>query len=207
MSERSLEALHAALAILSQPLLLRPARRSPLPKGITLLLEIAAGDPDAIREAQAATNSSEALLTEAAVFFTEQVILCRKNNSYRILGADSSASPSELRRHMALILRWLHPDAFAGDGDGGHFDKTALASLVTGAWETIKTGDRRAAYDAALAIEAKSTQRHASRSAEISSATAASSRSSSRSPVKLALYKIERDPFWIRILCYLGRLK
>ncbi len=207
MSERSLEALHAALAILSQPLLLRPARRSPLPKGMTLLLEIAAGDPDAIREAQAATNSSEALLTKAAGFFTEQVILSRKNDSYRILGADSSASPSELRRHMALILRWLHPDAVAGGGDGGHFDKTALASLVTGAWETIKTGDRRAAYDAALAIEAKRAQRHASRGTRISSAAPASSRSSSRVPAKLALYKIERDPFWIRILCYLGRLK
>jgi len=206
MSERSLEALHAALAILSQPLLLRPARRSPLPKGMTLLLEIAAGDPDAIREAQAATNSSEALLTKAAAFFTEQVILSRKNDSYRILGADSSTSPPELRRHMALILRWLHPDAVAGGGDGGHFDKTALASLVIGAWETIKTGDRRAAYDAALAIEAGSAQRHASRGTRISSAAPASSHSN-RVPAKLALFKIERDPFWIRILCYLGRLK
>ncbi|MGO9484234.1 MAG: hypothetical protein ACLPX9_06590, partial [Rhodomicrobium sp.] len=73
MSERSPEALHAALAIMSQPQLLQRARRSSLPRGMTLLLQVAAGDPDAIREAQAATGRSEDHLTKAAGFYTEQV--------------------------------------------------------------------------------------------------------------------------------------
>ncbi len=113
MSQRSPEALHAALAILNRPQFLRRARRSSLPRGITLLLEVAAGDRDAIREAQAVTGSSEALLTEAAGFFTEQVLLNRSSDSYRILGADSSASPSQLRRHMALIPTAKNYDIFA----------------------------------------------------------------------------------------------
>ena len=103
MSERSPEALHAALAILGEPRLLRLARRSALPRGMTLLLEVAARDPDAIREAQGATGSTEDLLTRAAGFFAEQVLLTRSSDSYHILGASSSASPSQLRRHMALI--------------------------------------------------------------------------------------------------------
>ena len=110
MSERSPEALHAALAILSQPQLLQRARRSSLPRGMTLLLEVAAGDPDAIREAQAATGTSEAHLTKAAGFFTEQVLLHRNCDSYRILGASRGASAPQLRRHLAFILKWLHPD-------------------------------------------------------------------------------------------------
>ncbi len=97
MSERSPEALHAALAIMSQPQLLQRARRSSLPRGMTLLLEVAAGDPDAIREAQAATGRSEDHLTKAAGFYTEQVLLHRDSDSYRILGASSSASAPELR--------------------------------------------------------------------------------------------------------------
>ena len=207
MSQRSPEALHAALAILNRPQYLRAARRSSLPRGVTLLLEVAAGDRDAIGEAQAATGSSEALLTKAAGFFTEQVLLNRNCDSYRILGADSSASPAQLRRHMALILRWIHPDLVPGGGGGRHFDKTALAGLVTGAWETIKTEDRRAAYDAALRIEAGNRQRKTFRGARKGSPALPSRRPSRRSPGQLVLYKMERDFFWVRILRYFGRMK
>ena len=68
MSERSPEAFHAALAILGQPLLLLRARRSSLPRGMTLLLEVAAGDPDAIREAQAATGDTRLTLSTRQAF-------------------------------------------------------------------------------------------------------------------------------------------
>ncbi len=206
MSERSPEALHAALAIMSQPQLLQRARRSSLPRGMTLLLQVAAGDPDAIREAQAATGRSEDHLTKAAGFYTEQVLLHRDSDSYRVLGASSSASAAELRRHLALILRWLHPDLVPSNADGLHFDKSALANLVTRAWETIKTGERRAAYDAKPRIEpnakAKSAPRTSVRSAGKSSMVARPSNHGSR---RLALYKLEGDPFWIRVLRYLGR--
>jgi hypothetical protein len=205
MSERSPEALHAALAILSEPRLLRLARRSALPRGVTLLLEVAAGDPDAIREAQGATGSTEALLTRAAGFFTEQVLLTRSGDSYHILGASSSASPSQLRRHMALILKWLHPDLVPGSGEGRQFDQTALVTLVTGAWETLKTEDRRAAYDAALRSQHNTAPRAPLRRARSGGAT--SGPALKRSYGQLALYKLERESFWVRILSYFGRLK
>jgi hypothetical protein len=208
MSERSPEALVAALAMLQRPQLTRVAHCFALPRGVTLLLEVAAGEADALTEAIAITGQPEALLRKAAGFFVEQVLLTRKGDSYRILGTSNNVSASKLRRHMALILKWLHPDVVPGSRDGGHFDKTALVSLVTAAWETIKTEDRRRAYDAALKAEAKDTRAevfHSTQSALAASARRPSIRSS-RSR-QLALYRLEREPFWIRLLSYLGRVK
>jgi hypothetical protein len=208
MNERSAEALVAALAMLQRPQLCRAAQRSALPRGVTLLLKVAAGEHDALREAITITGRPEALLKKAAGFFVEQVLLTRTSDSYRILGTSNNASAGELRRHMALLLKWLHPDGVPGSRDGGHFDKTALVSLVTAAWETIKTEDRRRAYDAALKMEAKDTRAEAFRIPQ-SALTAPTPRPSIRGSRSrhLALYRIEREPLWIRLLSYLGRMK
>ena len=48
---------------------------------------------------------------QAAVFFIEQILLSSDADSYRILGLDHSATAGELRSHMALLLKWLHPDS------------------------------------------------------------------------------------------------
>ena len=195
MSERSLEALEAALAMLRRPQLARLARRSSLPRGVTLLLEVAAGEPEALEEARKLTGRPEALLRQAASFFMEQVLLTRKADSYRVLGAGSGATPAELRRHMALILKGLHPDHVSPGGEARHFDMSALAGLVTGAWENLKTGERRAAYDASRKSEVKNPGQGAG---------AASFGCATR---RLALYRIEREPLWTRLLIYLGRFK
>ena len=50
-----------------------------------------------------------------------------------MLGAERSATASELRRNMALLLRCLHPDM---DRRG---TRSMFAGRVTGAWETLKT--------------------------------------------------------------------
>jgi len=148
---RSPEALSAALGMLSYPHLVRRARRSALPPGIVFLLEVAAGEPEALREAQALTGRSEMVLRRAAGFFIEQILLNREGDNYRTLGASREASNVELRRHMALIMRWLHPDLFP-ESDG--FDRSLYVSRVTEAWEAIKTVERRAAYDTSLAGDA-----------------------------------------------------
>ena len=62
-------------------------------------------------------------------------------DSYRVLGATAEASKSELRRNMALLLRWLHPDH---DPQGA---RSVFANRVTRAWNDLKTQERRAAYD------------------------------------------------------------
>jgi curved DNA-binding protein CbpA len=81
------------------------------------------------------------LVRMASAFFIEQLLLHPEADSYRVLGADRSATASELRRNMALLLRWLHPDV---DRRGA---RSMFAGRVTGAWETLKTPERRAAYD------------------------------------------------------------
>ncbi len=144
---QSPEALAAALALLQDPRLARFARRSPLPKGVTFLLEAAVGETGALAAATAVTGRSEVTLSKAAGFFIEQVLLSRQADSYRILGADPGTPAAELRRNMALLMRWLHPDVLANGAPGERFDRSAYASRVTKAWESIKTPERRAAYE------------------------------------------------------------
>lgn len=205
MSKRSPEALAAALAMLRRPQLAKLAQRSTLPRGMLLLLEVAAGEPNALGEAQALTGRPEDLLRKAAGFFMEQVLLSRKNDSYRILGLSSSASATELRRHMALILKWLHPDLLT-DSLGGHqLDKGALARLVISAWQTLKTPARRAAYDASLTIAAKIPNYGPVRSAQINSPCSPSGQLRTRRTRRrqFTLYRLERESLWHRLLLYL----
>ena len=42
---------------------------------------------------------------------------------------------------MALLLRWLHPDIVHNG------DRSIFVGRVTGAWESLKTRERRARYD------------------------------------------------------------
>ena len=66
------------------------------------------------------------------------------SNNYRVLGATPEASPQDLRRNMALLMTWLHPDKNPSG------ERAVLAARVTAAWDTLRSPDRRAAYDASL---------------------------------------------------------
>ena len=77
----------------------------------------------------------------AAAFFIEQILFAPDADSYRVLGANSQANAAELRRNVALLLKWLHPDV---DQSG---DRSVFVGRVTTAWNNIKTPERRAAYD------------------------------------------------------------
>ena len=134
-------AMRIAIRLNSLPSELRAARTRALPGGITLLLAIAAGEEDALAEGAALLDRSKDTLIASARFFVEQVLLAPDSSSYRMLGVETDAPASELRRHIGLVLKYLHPDR---DPDG---DRAALALRVTGAWENLKTPDRRAAYD------------------------------------------------------------
>jgi curved DNA-binding protein CbpA len=107
-----------------------------------LLLTVAAGD-DPAREAAAVARLGRPLevLREAATFFIEQILFAPGGDSYRVLGASPAASTGELRHNMALLMRWLHPDvARAGE-------RAVFAQRIAAAWNTLKTPERRAAYD------------------------------------------------------------
>jgi len=135
------EALRLAVDLLHVPSRIRMIRANPLPRGVPLLLRIAADEPGAAAEAARMTDRSPDVVREAAEFFIEQILLCPEADSYRVLGTGPHASGSELRLHMALLVKWLHPDK---DRNG---QQSLFVNRVTMAWDDLKTPERRATYD------------------------------------------------------------
>jgi hypothetical protein len=146
-----------ALDLLHVPSQVRLQRTLPLPSGVPFLLLLASGDHDATSMAVAETGRSPKEISEAATFFIEQILLCAESDSYRVLGANPDASHTELRRNMALLLSFLHPDK---DGD-----RSVFAGRVNLAWDDLKTVERRETYDAVQQVAAKAKgERRRSRS-------------------------------------------
>ncbi len=121
---------------------------------MTFLLRIAVGDGDALREAVALTDHSEVILKDAAGFFIEQILLSQNADNYRTLGASRDASYAELRHHMALLMRWVHPDLISGGVSGPCLDRSDYANRVTKAWGAVTSGARREACNERLTQKA-----------------------------------------------------
>jgi hypothetical protein len=138
-----LAALKLALELLVVPWRVRLVREQPLPAGVPMLLRVAAGDAEAEAAAAKAAGRPPEVVRKAATFFVEQILLSPEADSYRVLGAGSGASSAELRSNMALLMRWLHPDA-AQEGSPSVF-----AQRLAAAWNDLKSPERRAAYDSA----------------------------------------------------------
>jgi hypothetical protein len=134
-------ALRIALDLVRVPWRVRVLKTERLPSGVPLLLRIAAGDREAEEKAVAMADKPLDAVREAATFFIEQILLCPEADSYRVLGAAPDADSGELRRNMALLTRWLHPDM---DRQG---ERAVFVGRVTKAWNDLKTPERRAAYD------------------------------------------------------------
>jgi hypothetical protein len=134
-------ALEAAIFLIQSPSKVRLMRSRPLPDGVEVLLRIAGNDADTIRQATEWLGRAPETIRHAAVFFIEQILLFPDADSYRVLGTTKDASTGDLRRNMALLLRWLHPDL---DPQG---DRSVFARRVTLAWNDLKTQGRRDAYD------------------------------------------------------------
>jgi DnaJ domain len=134
-------AVRVAIDLVHVPSRVRSLRTEPLPDGVLTVLRIASGEKDAEIAVAEMLDRPRALVREACAFFVEQILLAPDADSYRVLGASRDATAADLRRNMALLLKWLHPDL-------NHTGlRSALAHRVTEAWETIKTPERRAVYD------------------------------------------------------------
>jgi hypothetical protein len=138
-------ALRTALDLLHIPSRVRWARSNALPDGMGLLLQVAAKDESAVALAAKSMARPAATLRDAAAFFIEQILFAPDADSYRVLGASDKATGGELRRNMALLLKWLHPDANRQD------ERSVFAGRVIRAWDDLKTPARRDAYDLARA--------------------------------------------------------
>ena len=134
-------ALKIAIDLIHVPSQVRLFRSEPLPDGVLMLLRIAAGDEEAEKMAVDLTGRSLDIVRQATTFFIEQILFAPEADSYRALGADPQASPGELRRNVALLLRSLHPDV---DPRG---ERSIFVGRVTTAWNNLKTPERRTAYD------------------------------------------------------------
>ena len=139
MSDRM--ALKIAVDLVHVPAQVRHIRLEPLPDDVLMLLRIAAGDEESEHSAVALTGRSPEIVRRAAVFFIEQILFAPDADSYRVLGTAPEASASELRRNVALLLRWLHPDLDSGGA------RSIFVGRVTAAWNNLKTPERRAAYE------------------------------------------------------------
>jgi hypothetical protein len=135
------DALRLAIDLMHSPSQARLLRSDPLPDDVLSLVRVATGDEEATKAAADATGRSREVLRDAAAFFVEQVLLYPDADSYRVLGVMPDATYHELRRNMAMLLRWLHPDR---DGQG---ERAVFTSRVTQAWDNLKNKERRAAYD------------------------------------------------------------
>jgi curved DNA-binding protein CbpA len=148
---------------------------------VDLLLRIAAGEAEAEDTAIASTGRSRDVVRQAAIFFVEQVLLSPDSDSYRILGADSHAGNAELRRNMALLVKWLHPDK---DHGGQH---SVFTSRVTRAWDDLKTPERRASYDESRRLTSAQRRRSKTRG-KSKSAAACSTRV--QVPMRRGLWRV-----------------
>jgi len=187
-------ALKLAFDLFDFPSQARVARKAPLPPDLVLLLRIAAGDDEPLREAVRASGRSPRVVRDAAGFFIEQVLLFPEADSYRVLGASPTAANSAMRRNMALLLRWLHPDI---DQKG---ERSVFAARVTKAWSDLKTPDRRATYDQQLLMtEAEARLREERRSRRLK---AQSRRNGSRRATRHAPRHLEEEPGVLRRLLF-----
>ena len=148
MANRS--ALDLALQIRLMPTAAFALRLRPLPTDVGLLLRVLARDPEAEAIAIESTDRPIEMIREAAEFYAVEILFFPKASAYRTLGSADGASRDELRAHMGLLLRWLHPDSGNSPENDVHYER------VVRAWGLLASSERRRAYDQRMA---KATER------------------------------------------------
>jgi len=126
-------ALLLALDLLSRPGLARAMRERPLPEDVGLLIRIVGDDETALAEARRQTGQPAERLGRAAALYIQQVLFTPGIDPYRVLGGTARTPPAELRRHMRLLMKWLHPDTARNAWE------SVYAERVLSAWQDLKS--------------------------------------------------------------------
>lgn len=137
-------ALILALDLVKMPSMVAAVRRQPLPPDVSLIIRIAGGSQDTLKEAMKATRAPPGALRMAAVFYIQEILFQPGADHYRVLGATPGASREHLRENMRWLLRWLHPDHNQDPLE------TAFVDRVLTAWRELASTVNRAAYDRTL---------------------------------------------------------
>ncbi len=138
----SIEILDQVLAIYRDPSRVAEVRDRPLAEPMAPVIKVAAGDTGLAAEWAEASGAAPEDVTEACVFFLQQILFAPGADAYRVLGASADAPQARLREHYGLLMRWLHPDRNSDDGW-----EQVYADRVNQAWQELKTPARRAEYD------------------------------------------------------------
>ncbi|MCB1555161.1 MAG: hypothetical protein KDJ14_15275 [Xanthomonadales bacterium] len=135
MTGTASEALRHALMLFSNPALVEPHRRAPVPDGMGELLRAACGQVELLAEQGALLGVPAEELEDAARFYVEQMLLSREvaSDPWRVLGAERGAPGERLREHRQLLLRLVHPDRSSDWAE-------AYADRVQRAWRELKNG-------------------------------------------------------------------
>jgi hypothetical protein len=147
-------ALDAAIALSQTPTLAAAMRAQELPTGVKLLLRILANEADALSEARNLTGMSNTELIAIVELYVMRVLLYRGAPARRVLGVGSDADRTEMRRHMAYLLAWLHPDKSPGAWP------IAFASRVIAAWRSIDRGREDESRPGRLPVSSRSRRSH-----------------------------------------------
>lgn len=138
------DALEWALALAKAPSERVLLRQRPLPDGIDLVLQIAAGHAgDDVNAAARRIGESREAVVDAARFYLREVLFHPDADAYRVLGLARDAEPAQIKAHHRLLQHWLHPDRQTSEWDA------AFAARVNAAWHHLRDTGRRQAYDAA----------------------------------------------------------
>jgi DnaJ-domain-containing protein 1 len=159
-------AVSLALELADNPSLARGMRRRPLPRDVLMLIKIAAECPETSHRISLSTRMPPQRIREAAILYLETVVLSSGASKYRLLGVTPDAPQALLREHMRWIMKWLHPDRTKSDWE------STFVHQVLGAWQELKSPERRAQYDLKLAQSA--TQDRTPRSAKVRKRSAGS---------------------------------
>jgi hypothetical protein len=129
------DAVRAAVKLYATPPSLRMVRAAPLPPGMTVLLTIASGDTDALRQAARSLDRPEQSISDAVQFYVEEVMFAPGADAHRMLGCSAGATMDELKAHRTLLLLWLHPDR-AGT-TGAQAKSAGMSRRVIDAWRVV----------------------------------------------------------------------
>ncbi|UXI66399.1 J domain-containing protein [Tahibacter amnicola] len=138
------DALDLMLGVYRTPSLGRQLCHRALPGNLIEVIRLAAGDVATANAIALSTHVPAQQLREAAIFFLPQLLFDEKADSYRILGVAPDASAECVKAHYRWLMRWLHPDRHP------HNDHAVFADRVTRAWNSLRTPQRRRAYDLSL---------------------------------------------------------